>query len=178
MGLLDKIMNSIFNETKKVVDNALPGGKKPESTPAQPKPAQPVQQTAAPVQAAPAADPDAERIYDEDGESYVFNDTFNRDAAYFRTILFKNFGDYGIEENVSVSRFDPSAHPKCTPVTFLLTKDGRKYAFFVMALNKTNGMPYRGAKKVLDAAGIPHIHCISCYKNEESYVVNRIKTIL
>ena len=171
-------MNSIFNETKKVVDNAIPGAKKPEGAPAQPKPAQPVQQTAAPVQPVPAAAPDAERIYDEDGESYVLNDTFNRDTAYFRNILFKNFGDYGIEENVSISRFDPSAHPKCTPVTFLLTKDGRKYAFYVIALNKTNGLPYREAKRILDEAGIRHIHCIPCYKNEESYVVNRIKSIM
>lgn len=177
MGLFDKLVNSIFNETKKVVDSAISGGKKVGESTSQNAPA-PTPTPAAPQNVAePARDPEAERFYFEDG-SYEFNNTFHRDTAYFRDILFRNFADYGIEENVSVSRFDASAHPKCTPVTFLLTKDGRRYAFFVIEINRTSGMPYRGAKAVLDAAGIRHIHCIPCYKNEESYVVNRIKSIL
>lgn len=178
MGLFDKIMNSIFNETKKVVDSAVSGGKKVgEAASQKPTPTPAPQPAAAQTAAEPARDPEAERYYLEDG-SYEFNNTFHRDTAYFRDIIFRNFGDYGVEENVSISRFDENAHPKCTPVTFLLTKDGKRYAFYVIEQKRTNGMPYRGAKKVLDAAGIRHIHCIPCYKNEESYVVNRIKSIL
>ena len=175
MGLFDKLTNKIFKETQKAVDGIL----KPANKPAQTTAAGPIQtpaQAAAPVQTATVAT-DAERIYDEDGH-YEFNDTFNRDTAYFRDIIQRNFADCVIEEGVSISRFDASAHPKCTPVTFLLTKGSKTIAFFVMKLNQTNGMPYRGAKKVLRAAGIPNTHCISNYKNEEAYVVNRIRAIL
>jgi hypothetical protein len=174
MGLFDKLTDKIFKETQKAVDGILKPNKPAQST--QTGPVQTPVQAAAPVQTATVAT-DAERIYDEDGK-YEFNDTFNRDTAYFRDIIQRNFADYVIEEGVSISRFDASAHPKCTPVTFLLTKGTKTVAFFVMKVNQTAGMPYRGAKQVLRAAGIPSIHCISNYKNEEAYVVNRIRTIL
>ena len=176
MGLFDKIMNSIFNETKKVVDAATSPAQK-AVTPAQNAPA-PAPAAAAPVaETVPAADPDAERIYNEDG-SYEFNDAFHRDIAYFRDILARNFSDFTIEENVPISRFAADAHPKCIPVTFLLSKGGTNFAFFVMPLNKVPGLPYTGSKKALRAAGIKTVHCIDCYKNEESYVVNRIRNAM
>lgn len=173
MGIFDKIMNSIFNETKKAVDSVVTPGKKPAATPA---PA-PAPQAAAPVVNTPAADPDAERIYREDG-GYDFNDSFHRDAAYFRNILVKNFPDWSLEENVPITRIDASAHPKCIPVTFMMSKAGQNFAFFVMPINKTNGLPYKGSKQALKAAGIKTVHCIECYKNEESYVVNRIRNAM
>ena len=176
MGLFDKVLDSIFNGTKKAVDSALSGTKKPEANTAKPAPA-PAPQPAAETITATVNNPDAERIYDEDGK-YEFNDTFNRDTAYFRDIIQRNFADYTIEENVPITRFDASAHPKCIPVTFLLSKGGYSFAFFVMPINKTNGLPYKGSKQALRAAGIKTVHCINCYKNEEAYVVNRIKAAM
>ena len=175
MGLFDKLTDKLFKETQKAVDGILKPNK-PAAQSAAPGAIQTPVQAAPPVQTATVST-DAERIYDEDGH-YEFNDTFNRDTAYFRDIIQRNFADCVIEEGVSISRFDAAAHPKCTPVTFLLTKGTKTVAFFVMKLNQTNGMPYVGAKRVLRAAGIPSTHCISNYKNEEAYVVNRIRTIL
>ncbi|MBO7649856.1 MAG: hypothetical protein J6S79_03835 [Lachnospiraceae bacterium] len=175
MGLFDKIVNSIFNETKKAVDAVIPPTQKPAQNAAlTPAPAP------APVQSAPQApayDPDAERIYREDG-GYDFNDSFHRDAAYFRDILVRNFPGWTLEENVPITRFAADAHPKCIPVTFLMSNGGSQFAFFVMPINKTNGLPYKGSKEALKQAGIKTVHCIECYKNEESYVVNRIRNAM
>ena len=176
MGLFDKIVNSIFNETKKAVDNVLPPSQKPAQAP-NPAAAQAVSTPIQSAQTATIGDPEAERIYDEDGH-YEFNDTFNRDEAYFRDILVRNFPDWNLEENVPITRFDASAHPKCIPVTFLMTQGASTFAFFVMPLNKTNGLPYQGSKKALRQAGIKTVHCIKCYKNEEKYVVNRIRNAM
>ena len=170
MGLFDKFIKAVGDATEKAVDAAFAKANAPK----QETQTTPAQQPSAPAVQAQPADADAERIYGENGH-YELNRSFNRDTAYFRDILQRNFPMWQIQESVSITSLNPSAHPKCMPVTFMLQNGGQKFAFFVMRDGQQSGMPYVGTKNTLKQLGIKSTHCISCYKNEESYVVNRIK---
>lgn len=170
MGLFDKLIRAVGDATEKAVDAAF--AKTNAQKPAETTATAPTQQTVTET-VQQAAAPDAERIYKEDGH-YEFNRSFNRDTAYFRGILQRNFPMWQITENVSISTLTPSAHPKCMPVTFMLQNGTQKFAFFVMRDGQQSGMPYKGTLSTLKELRIKSTHCISCYKNEESYVVNRI----
>lgn len=167
MGLLDRFIKAVGDATEKAVDAAFSqknNSQKPVAPAAPVKPAAPV---------TPAVDMEAERFYSDDGK-YEFNRNFNRDKAYFRAILDRNFPNWTIEENVPITALNASAHPKCMPITFLMSDGARKFAFFVMRDGQQNGMPYVGSCENLHDLGIRKTHCITCYKNEEAYVVNRI----
>lgn len=178
MGLFDKVMNSLFDSTKKALDSFANGTKPEGATQAETPAANPVNPAPVASVTAPmnAAD-DAERIYREDG-TYALNASFHRDVDYFRGILASGFAGCTIEENVSISRIDATAHPKCLPVTFMITEGDRSIAFFVIKKGQKNAMTYRGSLQALDAAGIAHTHCITCYKNDAAYVVARIRAAM
>ena len=106
-----------------------------------------------------------------------YDNNYNRDEDYFDNIITnENFPEYIIEKSVHPSCFDPSAHSKCYPITYLLKKDGNPVlAIFLMKIDQYRTMPAEGTYMVLYDNDINFIRFFKEMENEESYVINRIK---
>ena len=108
-----------------------------------------------------------------------FEQKFNplTDENYFATLLTEeNFPGYTIERSVKLDTFDPEAHPKCFPVTFLFRKNTEPVlAVFVMKESQRHTMPVFGSSVILDDNGIRYVRFYKGWENERSYVLNRVK---
>ena len=118
-----------------------------------------------------------EQIRAETAKSFEQKFNPSTDENYFATLLTEeNFPGYTIERSVKLDTFDPEAHPKCFPVTFLFRKNSEPVlAVFVMKESQRHTMPVFGSSVTLDDNGIRHIRFYKGWENERSYVLNRIK---
>ncbi len=118
-----------------------------------------------------------EQIRAETAKSFEQKFNPSTDENYFATLLTEeNFPGYTIERSVKLDTFDPEAHPKCFPITFLFKKNGAPaLAVFIMKEAQRHTMPVFGSSVILDDNGIRYIRFYKGWENERSYVLNRIK---
>lgn len=158
MGFFDKLLNGlkseITSEIKSEIKNQLNSA---FSSKSETEVSEPVKNTT-PV----------ENIYDQN---------YNTGDDYFAALITEaNFPGYTIEKSVHPNVFDASAHPKCYPISYLFKKDGvPALAVFVMNTNQYRAMIAVGTYNVLDDNNIKYIRFFKGMKNEESYVLNRIR---
>ena len=102
---------------------------------------------------------------------------YNTDDSYFASMLTDDkFPGYTIEKAVHPKVFDSNAHEKCFPISYLFKNNGTPVlAVFVMNLNQRRAMISVGSYDVLDNNNIKYIRFYKGMKNEESYVLNRIR---
>ena len=148
MGFFDKIMNMVKKDRKPEVSAAV----HPEAEDI--------------VAAVPVT-------CDEPQTSVPVYDTGD---AHFEAIVTEDkFPGYTIDRAVHANVFDPSAHPKCYPITYLFRKDGAPVlAVLVMNRNQYRAMIAVGTYRVLDARNIPYIRFFKGMENREDYIINRI----
>lgn len=118
-----------------------------------------------------------EQIRAETAKSFEQKFNPSTDENYFATLLTEeNFPGYTIERSVKLDTFDPEAHPKCFPITFLFKKNGAPtLAVFIMKEPQRHTMPVFGSSVILDDNGIRYIRFYKGWENERSYVLNRVK---
>ena len=107
----------------------------------------------------------------------IYANEYNTDEVYFSNIITQDkFPDYTIEKSVHPEVFDSTAHPKCYPISYLFKKDGEPVlAVLIMKTNQYRAMITVGTYEILDNNNIKYIRFFKGMKNEESYVINRIK---
>lgn len=107
----------------------------------------------------------------------IYANEYNTDEVYFSNIITQDkFPDYTIEKSVHPEVFDSTAHPKCYPISYLFKKDGEPVlAVLIMKTNQYRAMIAVGTYEILDNNNIKYIRFFKGMKNEESYVINRIK---
>lgn len=162
MGFFDKLLNGIKSdiqsEIKKQIDSAFNNSTE-NKTEVKEIPTQPVVD-------------DFPEEYD-----YFYENCFDTNEDYFdKLVTQENFPDYTIEKNIHPSVFDSNAHPKCFPITYLFKKYGDPVlAIFLMRTCQYRSMPAEGSYTILTDNNIKYIRFFKGMKNEESYVINRIK---
>ena len=156
MGLLDKILKTIKSEVTDYVKNQINNQNAPQTqTPRQNKTCCSCSKSSC--------------------GGYQDNPATN-DEYFAGLITESNFEGYEIERNVSLSRFDSSAHASCFPVSYLFKKNGENaLAVFVMNDSQYRSMSARGSYEILENNNIPYIRFFKGWQNEENYVLNRIK---
>ena len=119
----------------------------------------------------------SEQIKTETAKSFEQKFNPSTDENYFATLLTEeNFPGYTIERSVKLDTFDPEAHPKCFPITFLFKKNGApSLAVFIMNESQRHTMPVFGSSVILDDSKIRYIRFYKGWKNERSYVLNRVR---
>ncbi|MBE6764154.1 MAG: hypothetical protein E7553_07410 [Ruminococcaceae bacterium] len=124
-----------------------------------------------------AAAPAGNEFRVETGSDPCFPSSYPTDDAYFASVITAEaLAPYTLETDVHVSRFDANAHPKCYPVSFLISDaSGPVLAVFVMNRNQYRAMIALGAYEVLDQQGIEYIRFFKGMKNDREYVLNRIR---
>ena len=160
MGFFDKLFNTI-NDVKNSIDKVSDIANKQQTSKPQPQAPQ--------VQTQPAPKPVVEY------HDYSYN--YNTDDNYFASIINEaDYPGYTISRNVSASVFDSTAHPKCYPVSYLLSNGTQPaLAVFIMNTNQYRSMIAKGTYEILDNNGIRYIRFFKGMKNDRNYVVNRIK---
>ncbi len=143
-------------------------------TPASPK------QTA--PQSAPAAMPDNSFVHTENTapkttysqapavSAYAFSGTVQE---YFRTVLSHGFPDCELYTNVPNEKLE-------IPITFMLCKDGKPAAaiFLLDSHDNLNRSAVGRAVRFLASARIPATHFYEDYRNDASYVADRVRTAM
>lgn len=90
-----------------------------------------------------------------------------------------NFSGYTVETGVLAKRLSASAHDKAKPVSVLVSKDGAPVlAIAVVRMNTYKSMPVVGTKQIVENLGITYVRFFEERPNEESYVVERLKSYL
>ncbi|MBE6038304.1 MAG: hypothetical protein E7218_03785 [Anaerofustis stercorihominis] len=119
----------------------------------------------------------SENVFPVKGTQTVYVGEYNTSDRYFAALITEaNFPGYSIATNVHAQTFDSSAHPSCYPVSYLFSDgSGPVLAVLVMNTNQYRSMIARGTYKVLDDKAIPYIRFYKGMKNEESYVLDRIR---
>ena len=96
-----------------------------------------------------------------------------------KKLLMAHFKDCKIYYQVPASALDPSAHPACVPVSFLLEKaNGSRLAIFLVASRNYKGRNVVATKEICSGMGIPWIQFFEEYANDDDYVVARIRHYL
>ena len=119
---------------------------------------------------------------DEDGHYEIFGiSTKTHDVwvAYFKDIFAKYFPEYTLETELSASVLDPTAHPKCKPVSFMLSSGGQyKLAVQLVTTKTYRGLPNKATEKICSDRGIKVLRFYEQCENREDYVADRIKSAL
>lgn len=110
-------------------------------------------------------------------ETKQYSNNYNTDDSYFaQMITSEKFPGYTIEKSIHPRVFNSNAHEKCFPISYLFKKnDVPVLAVFIMKSNQYRAMIAVGSYEVLDENNIKYIRFFKGMKNEESYVLNRIK---
>jgi len=96
-----------------------------------------------------------------------------------KKLLMTHFKDCKIYYQVPASALNPSAHPACVPVSFLLEKaNGSRLAIFLVASRNYKGRNVVATKEICSGMGIPWIQFFEEYANDDDYVVARIRHYL
>ncbi len=158
MGLFDKLMkgikSDIQSEIKKQINSAFNNNTEPV------------------VNKIPS--PTMNSSYDVEN---MYENNYNTDEAYFSNVITQDkFPEYTIEKSVHPKVFDSTAHPKCYPISYLFKKDAEPVlAVLIMNTNQYRAMIAVGTYEILENNNIKYIRFFKGMKNEESYVINRIK---
>ncbi len=165
MGLFDKLVKGIASEIKDEVKKAFNQQSEQTSTYSEPV------SVGEPAPSASAEKPVA-RSWGK-GRHNILAES----STYFSFIINKaDFSGYTVETDVHPNVFDPSAHPKCFPITYLFKKDGEPVlAVLLMFRDQYRAMIAKGTYEVLDSRGIKYLRFYREMSNEESYVIDRIK---
>lgn len=161
MGLFDKILKNVASKIKEEVMNKLDETVSSSSSSSASENTS-VQKVDTSKTKAPSKD---------------YSLAHNTDDSYFAAMLTDDkFPGYTIEKAVHPKVFDSNAHEKCFPISYLFKNNGTPVlAVFVMNLNQRRAMISVGSYDVLDNNNIKYIRFYKGMKNEESYVLNRIR---
>ncbi len=111
-------------------------------------------------------------------DGYIdYNGEYDWDDEYFESIINEaNLFGYTIKRDVHPVVFDASAHPKCYPITFLISKNGSPVlAVMIMNVNQLKARITRGTYEILEDKGIKYIRFFRELLNDKEYVLNRVK---
>ena len=161
MGLLDRLVDGIKAELKEDLKSGILDALNLKPT--------------APEESSPTPTP--VQTENASNSNIDYSNTYNTGDDYFAALITaENFLGYAIERNVHPKFFDASAHPSCYPISYLFKKDDAPVlAVLVMNSNQYRAMTARGTYQVLDDNGIKYIRFFKGMKNEESYVLGRIR---
>lgn len=99
--------------------------------------------------------------------------------ADLKELISQKFPEYEVECEVAAVRLDPAAHPKCTPIQFLFSKN--KQPILAVVIVKDNNYRGRNVKEtqlICEKRGITYVRFFEEQPNHEEYVVTRIKKFL
>ena len=138
------------------------------------------QQSAASPSPAPAPAPapaqDIDPYEGEFGSGFRSSGPVTDRTAYFADVIARNFPDLEVRQNYPAREMDPLCHPKCAPVTFMFFKNGAPVlAVALVRTNNYRGMNVKATQQICFDRGIRYIRFYHEFKNEETYVVNRIR---
>lgn len=105
--------------------------------------------------------------------------------ARIAKVFAEKLTDTDVETNVSAGRLceicglDADVHPACTPVDFIVKKNGTPcLAIVVVRPNTYRGMNVIGTKDICEKAGVPYMRFFTNMTNDEQYVEERIKNAI
>jgi len=101
---------------------------------------------------------------------------YNCDTDHFRAILNKNFPDMEIKEDVPLNSIIPGISSAYKSVSFLLSQGGAPKV--VIQLRYPGQSTRVGSQQICRKNGIGYISLWTDYKNQEEYIVKRVKDIL
>lgn len=103
-------------------------------------------------------------------------ETYDATFDQFRNLFAIHFPEYKVEYNVPASRFDRFAHPACTPIQFLFSRNDRPVLAVVLVFTRNyRGTNVAATQQICANLGIDYIRFFVEYRNEDDYVVNRVR---
>ena len=120
-------------------------------------------------------------VFEKDGKKqvafkeYIPPEPTLINLEFFRKIIFEEFNEFKIEENVPLEKFAPDFKKPCAKATFVLYKNDDIKA----VVRVTNGLfekmeEYRNVKKACKAAGIPYVEFYECSDDIKNKVIKDI----
>ena len=105
--------------------------------------------------------------------------------AFFAEIFATQFPEFDVKQDVSATELADitgvitDIHPACTPVDFLISKDGQPFIAMVLVSARTyRGMNVLGTKAICDMAQLQYVRFYTDMPNKKDYVVNRLRSFL
>ena len=122
-------------------------------------------------------------VYDlrhiKDINNIVYYDTCSMpENKTFQRLLEKHFADCDVRQAVAAADLFPHAPAYAMPVNFLLTKDDKQLAIFLLDVRYVKRYSYLETRELCMENGIPFMSFFFHLPNEEDYVVERIKSVI
>ena len=109
-------------------------------------------------------------------EGIDYSRNYNCDDKHFREILKNNFPDMELREDVPLNQIIPGLNNAYQSVSFLLSQQGTPKV--VIQLRYPHQASRKGSARECQKNGIGYISLWRDYKNQEEYVVKRVKDAL
>ena len=114
-----------------------------------------------------------------DADSNLTDPDYERTPAYFRKMIEAEFPDVGISENVDVHTFAPDADTLCTPLSLLVSKDGKAIlGICVVSKADSTAKGVKLTKAACVKAKLEYLRFISNEENRASNVLPKIRAVM
>jgi len=114
-----------------------------------------------------------------DADEKVTQPNYERSASYFKRIIEREFPDFEIAENADVRTFAPDADAACTPLSLLVSKDGKPIlGICVVSRADSTAKGVKLTKAACAAANVEYLRFLSNEENPSAKVTAKIRDLL